>query len=76
KDSTSLLLPVDRERVAGAIEGLRCAPLLHGFRGRPPADLDAAVDAIMALDALVERDPAFIVELDVNPLMVLAAGHG
>ncbi len=76
KDSTSLLLPVDRERVARALAGLRCAPLLRGFRGRSPGDLEAALDAILAIAALVEQDPTSIVELDVNPLMVLAEGHG
>jgi acyl-CoA synthetase (NDP forming) len=76
KDSTSLLLPVDRERVTRAMEELKCAPLLHGFRGRPPADVGAAVDAILATAMMVEQDPAFIVELDINPLMVLADGQG
>jgi acyl-CoA synthetase (NDP forming) len=76
KDSRSLLLPVDRERVTRALGELKCAPLLHGFRGRPRADLGAAEDAILAIAALVEQDPAAIVELDVNPLMVLADGQG
>jgi acetyl-CoA synthetase len=58
------------------MEELKCAPLLHGFRGRPPADVGAAVDAILAIAMMVEQDPAFIVELDINPLMVLADGQG
>ncbi|MCP4691591.1 MAG: acetate--CoA ligase family protein [Desulfobacterales bacterium] len=76
KDSASLLLPVDREEVMSALEGLRCAPLFHGFRGRPRADLNAAVDAILGIASIVEEDPEAIVELDVNPLMVLAEGQG
>jgi acyl-CoA synthetase (NDP forming) len=76
KDSRSLLLPVDRERVTRALGELRSAPLLHGFRGRPAADVCAAVDAILAIGTLVEQDPAAIVELDVNPLMVLPEGQG
>ncbi len=76
RDSTSLLLPVNREQVLNALEGLRCAPLFHGFRGRPRADLNAAVDAILAIASLVEEAPASIVEFDVNPLMVLAEGKG
>ena len=55
---------------------LQCAPLFHGFRGRPHADLNAAADAILAIAAFVEKDPSSIVELDVNPLMVLADGGG
>jgi acyl-CoA synthetase (NDP forming) len=76
KDSTSLLLPVDREGVIRALEGLLCAPLFHGFRGRPHADLEAAADAILAIADLVENGTTPIVELDVNPLMVLAEGKG
>jgi acyl-CoA synthetase (NDP forming) len=76
RDSASLLLPVTKERVMEALEELKCAPLFHGFRGRPRADLSAAADAILAIAAFVEKDPASIVELDVNPLMLLADGQG
>ncbi len=76
RDSQSLLLPVGKEQVMKALGKLQCAPLFHGFRGRPRADLSAAVDAILAITSLVEKDPASIVELDVNPLMLLADGRG
>ncbi|MEN8247199.1 MAG: acetate--CoA ligase family protein, partial [Thermodesulfobacteriota bacterium] len=76
KDSVSLLLPTTKEWVLQALRRLMCAPLLMGFRGSPPADLDAAADAIMAIAAMVEKDPDSIIELDVNPLMVLAEGQG
>lgn len=75
-DSRSLLLPVDRERVVHAMEALQCAPLFHGFRGRPNADLNAAADAILAIAEYVEKGPTPIVELDVNPLMILTDGRG
>jgi acyl-CoA synthetase (NDP forming) len=76
KDSASLLLPTDEDAVTAALAGLRSAPLLRGFRGAPRADLNAAADAVLAVAALVERDPERIVELDINPLMVLARGQG
>jgi acyl-CoA synthetase (NDP forming) len=76
RDSASLLLPVDRERVLHALVKLRCAPLFNGFRGRPRADLGAATDAILAVVGRVEEDPRSIVELDINPLLVLAEGRG
>jgi len=76
KDSASLLLPVDRNGVMRALERLKSAPLFHGFRGSASADLSAAADAVMAIAALVERDPDLIVELDINPLMVRAEGRG
>ncbi len=76
KDSVSLLLPVGRDRVLRALASLKCAPLFEGFRGRPRADLERAADAILAVAKLVENDPLAIVELDINPLMVLAEGCG
>jgi acyl-CoA synthetase (NDP forming) len=76
KDSASLLLPATREHVLEALDGLQCAPLLNCFRGCPQADLNAAADAVLALAGLIERDPSAIAELDINPLLVLAEGHG
>ncbi len=76
KDSESLILPTTKAWVLQALGQLKCAPLLKGFRGGPPADLEAAADAIMAIAAMVEKDPGSIIELDVNPLLVLAEGKG
>jgi acetyl-CoA synthetase len=75
-DSTSLLLPVTREQVEIALGKLQCAPLFHGFRGGPRADLGAAADVILAVANLVQEDPTSIVELDINPLLLLAEGRG
>jgi acyl-CoA synthetase (NDP forming) len=76
KDSVSLLMPATREQVRKALEQLKCAPLFNGFRGAPPADVDAAVDVILAVAGVVEKDPSSIIELDINPLMLLAKGKG
>jgi acyl-CoA synthetase (NDP forming) len=76
QDSVPLLLPVDREQVMRALGRLRCAPLFDGFRGRPRADLEAAADTILAVAKMVQEDPRSIVELDINPLLVLAEGNG
>ena len=76
KDSASLLMPTTRERVLHALGQLNCSPLLSGFRGAPPADLNAAADVILAVAGMVENDPSSIIELDINPLMLLAEGQG
>jgi acetate---CoA ligase (ADP-forming) len=76
KDSQLLLLPTTRERILETLGQLKCAPLLNGFRGAPTADVNAAADVILAIAKLVEADPASIIELDINPLMVLADGKG
>ena len=76
KDSVSLLMPVTRTQVLHALGRLKCAPLLNGFRGASPADLNAAVDVILAVAGMVEKDPSSIIELDINPLLLLAEGQG
>jgi acetyl-CoA synthetase len=76
KDSASLLIPTTREHVMLALGQLKCAPLFSGFRGAPPADLEAAVDVILAVAGMVEKDPSSINELDINPLMLLPEGQG
>jgi acetyl-CoA synthetase len=76
KDSVSLLMPTTREQVLHALGQLKCAPLLTGFRGAPPADLNAAADVILAVAGMIEKDPSAIVELDINPLVLLAEGQG
>ena len=76
KDSKSLLLPVTREQVTGALESLKCAPLFHGFRGKVHCDLDAAVDVVLAIGSFAEDRISTIAELDVNPLLLLEQGQG
>jgi acyl-CoA synthetase (NDP forming) len=76
KDSATLLLPASRAEVEGALRGLKMFPLLDGFRGRPKADLDAAIDAVLALAGFVSRNADAVEELDVNPLIVCAEGQG
>jgi acetyl-CoA synthetase len=76
KDSASLLLPTTRERVLHALGQLKCTPLFSGFRGAPPADLNAAADVILVVAGMVEDAPSSIIELEINPLMLLAEGQG
>jgi acetyl-CoA synthetase len=76
KDTRSLLLPTTRAYIEHALGQLACAPLFSGFRGSPPADLNAAVDVILAVARMVVDTPALINELDINPLMLLADGQG
>jgi acetate---CoA ligase (ADP-forming) len=72
RDTATLLLPVDRQQVRSALLGLRVARLLTGFRGAPPGDVDAAVDAVLTIARYaIERG---VRELDVNPLLVFPDG--
>jgi acetate---CoA ligase (ADP-forming) len=50
--------------------------LLAGVRGQPPADEAALAAAIAALSAYADRYADVIESIDINPLVVLPAGHG
>jgi len=76
EDAATLLLPTSRTAVERAIRGLRVARLLAGYRGKPAGDMAAAVDAVMAVAAFAEAHRDRLVELDVNPLLVLPEGQG
>ena len=68
-DAVSLLLPASADDVRGALRRLRVWPMLAGHRGRSPAAVDAVVETVSALGALV-RDDRSIIEVEINPLMV------
>jgi acyl-CoA synthetase (NDP forming) len=73
-DRRILLLPAGQAEVAAAIRSLKIAKLLDGHRGRPPGDLDAAVDAVLAVQAFALAEAGRLAELDVNPLIVTPDG--
>lgn len=75
-DSVTLLLPVTEGEVRGALGTLRCMPILKGYRGGPPADLDAAVDAILGIAQYGADNADRLEELDVNPLGIRPRGEG
>jgi acyl-CoA synthetase (NDP forming) len=57
------------------LHGIRGLPLLQGYRGHPPADLDALREVLLRVSRLAVDVPE-IAELDLNPVMALAPGHG
>lgn len=74
RDTVTLLLPVERDDVARAIQSLKLCRLLDGYRGGERADKEALIDAVLLLARAAEENRASLVELDVNPLMALANG--
>jgi acyl-CoA synthetase (NDP forming) len=68
-DTVSLLLPATHDDIGKALSGLRIAPLLSGYRGKPGANLDAVVSAVMAVQDCVLAAQDRIVEVEVNPLI-------
>lgn len=76
KDSTVLLLPTSREDVHKALASLRGYRLLQGFRGRPVGDVEAVIGAVMAVADYAQAHQHSLLEVDINPLLVLPAGQG
>lgn len=74
QDSVTLLLPASRADIDTALRSLKMFPLVDGYRGRPKADLDAAIEAIHAIAGFVIEHAGEIYELDINPLIVCERG--
>jgi len=84
KDTTMRLLPADanglsplsRAEALSMPKDLKTWPLLDGFRGRPKADMDALVDAIVAFSRMAAQLGERLVEAEINPVFVLPQGQG
>jgi acyl-CoA synthetase (NDP forming) len=55
---------------------LKTWPLLDGYRGRPKADVDALVSAIVDFSTMVAALGDRLLEAEINPLFVLEQGQG
>jgi ATP-grasp domain-containing protein len=56
-----------------ALRRLKFFPLLEGYRGRPPADIDRIVEITVRVGEMAALLGPALVDLDVNPLMVRGA---
>jgi acetate---CoA ligase (ADP-forming) len=65
--------PVSRATATTMLDGLRCAPLLHGWRGRTPVDVDKLADVVAAVSQLIAARHD-IAEIELNPVRATAAG--
>jgi acyl-CoA synthetase (NDP forming) len=68
-DRAVALPPVGVGQARRMLSRLRVAALLRGFRGRPPADLDAVVRAITGVSTIACELGGELAELDINPLI-------
>jgi acyl-CoA synthetase (NDP forming) len=75
QDVTFRVAPVSREEAGEMVREIRAYPLLAGFRGGDPADEGAIVEAILSISRLSLDFPG-ILEMDINPVMVLPKGRG
>lgn len=75
KDVSIRLTPLTDKDAHDMVHSLKTFPLLSGYRGSRPADVSALEDIITRIGCLAEDIPE-IVELDLNPVMVLGEGKG
>lgn len=76
RDVVFRLAPFGHSVADEMIHAIRGYPLLAGARGKPVADIGALADAIERLAALAVDLEQDMVELDINPLVVLPEGRG
>lgn len=75
-DVSVRLAPVNARTAEEMLRELRMFPLLRGFRGRPIADLEAVVSAIVGMSRLAPALEGRLSAFEINPLSVLARGEG
>ncbi|MFK7938482.1 MAG: acetate--CoA ligase family protein [Roseovarius sp.] len=69
KDSASLLLPASEADIRAALNSLRIAPQLHGYRGCPGADIPSIVNAVLAVQSYVTAHANQLDEVEINPII-------
>lgn len=75
KDVSFRVAPVPRPECEAMVKGINSYAILAGARGKEIRDIPKIVEAISRVSCLASRVPE-ILELDINPLMVLAKGKG
>jgi len=67
--------PLTDKDASEMVHGIRGRRLLAGYRGHPPADVEAIQEVLLRVSALAEEVPE-IDDLDLNPLFALPPGQG
>jgi acetyltransferase len=75
-DVTLRHCPITRSEAIEMISAVKGSKLLHGFRGKPAADVDALVETLVRVSHMALHLEGHLAEVDINPLMVLPKGKG
>ncbi len=73
KDVSFRIVPITRRDAREMIREIRGFPLLQGYRGREPADLEALEDLLLKLSDFAEQNPE-VREMDLNPVFARRDG--
>lgn len=72
-DRSLRILPLTDTDAHDLVRSLRGSPLLFGYRGAPPADVDALEDLLLRVGRLADELPE-VAEMDANPVIVSERG--
>jgi acyl-CoA synthetase (NDP forming) len=72
-DQAFRLVPLTDVDAQELISSVRMAPLLDGYRGSPPCDVDALVQLLLRVGKLADNHPE-LVALTLNPVVALPRG--
>jgi len=73
KDVAFRIAPINEEDAKEMITEVKAYPILRGYRGQPPLDIDTIAKILLNTSRLV-MDHQEIKELDLNPVMVYEKG--
>ena len=73
KDVAFRLVPLTRRDARQMVREIRGYPILEGYRGQEPADVEALEDALLNLSTFLEAHPE-VKELDLNPVFAYRKG--
>ena len=76
KDVVFSPVPFGPDEARRLLDRLQGAPLLYGVRGAAPADIEALIDVMVKLSNFAADFADAIAEIDLNPVLVHAQGHG
>ena len=74
KDTSFSALPVTQAKARFLLAQTRVSKLMAGYRGGRPADMEAAVRALLALGRIAKDLGDVIESIDINPFVVLEHG--
>lgn len=75
-DIVMMPCPVTKESALAHLHLLKIAPVFAGVRGEQALDTDAIADVMVRLSWLAHDLQDYLLEMDINPLLVLSAGQG
>jgi len=73
KDVSFRIVPIEARDAREMIREIRAFPVLQGYRGQPPSDLEALEGMLLRLSKLAEAFPE-VEELDLNPVFAYSQG--